>query len=94
MEALIIASKWCSIHTPENALILTEDSMVDHVKLGSGREVEGWWSIDYEETLNNSKTTDRPVYIIWWFIDDPDLVIIRERFTEGSDLKVMKIAIP
>jgi len=93
MDALIKASKWCSINTPEDSLILTEDSMVDWLKLYSEREVQGWWSTDYEETLNNSKTIDRPVYIVWWFIEESDLVIIREGFTEGSDLKVMKIVI-
>jgi hypothetical protein len=68
--------------------------MVDWVTLYSGREVQSWWSTDYEETLNSSRGLERPVYIIWWFIDEPDLIIIEEAFTEGSDLKIMKKDIP
>jgi len=91
MEALIKASEWCSMNTPENALILTEDSMVDWVKLYAGREVQGWWSKDYNELLNSSKSLNRSIYIIWWYIDDLALIIVKETFTPGSDLKIMKI---
>ena len=91
MAALIEASEWCSVNTPENTLILTEDSMVDWVKLYAGREVQGWWSTDYTELLNGSKSLDRSVYIIWWYIEDSNLVILKKEFTPGSDLKIMKI---
>jgi len=91
MDALIEASKWCSMNVPENTLILTEDSMVDLVKIYCDREVQGWWSTNYDEIINTAKSFDRPVYIIWWNIDDPDLVIVKEEYAEGSDIKIMKI---
>ena len=89
LEALIKAGKWCSENTPEDAIILAEDSMEDWVKIFSGREVYRWWGIQYQDRLEWALEQEEDVYIVWWYINEQNIRIVKEAFTRGSNLKVM-----
>jgi hypothetical protein len=91
MDALIEASKWCTVNLPVNAQIYTEDSMVDLLEVYSGWDATSWWNISYGVAMEAAESTDKPVYAVWWYINEPEIKIIAEDFTPGSDLKIMRI---
>ena len=91
LEALILASEWCEENIPTDALLLTEDSMEDWVRIFSGKEVYKWWGTQYQDILEWAEEQDSEVYIIWWYINEPNIEIVKEAFTGRSNLKVMKL---
>jgi len=94
LEALIESAKWCVENTPRDAIILTEDSMGDWVKIYAERQIHLWWDIEYKDVLDWARDRNECVYVIWWNIDAPNLKIVAENLTPGSKLKVMELIKP